>query len=135
MNQMNLDKIDFELFCFNVRGLAKNSNLLELLKSLPIVKSSNNFLITLQETKINYLKEEHKKTLRFHKLKYFLVTACAASGGLITLYPEHLADDLSVICKTTSCLALYSEQMQTYFLNAYVNPKDISGAHLQKSTT
>ena len=43
MNQMNPDKIEIELFRFNVRGLAKNSKLLEFLKSLPIVKNFNNF--------------------------------------------------------------------------------------------
>ena len=37
------------------------------------------------------------------------------------------------MCKTNSCLALYSSKTKTYFLNTYVNPKDIRSSHLQKS--
>ena len=124
--------MDFELFSSNVRGMTRTSKLKGLLKIAIKHKISNKYVIMLQETKLNCLKEEHRKIISFHKMKFEFVPADATSGGHIFLL-EHLKDDFIALCKTNSCLAIYNPEMQLYLLNVYVNPKDTNGSHLQKS--
>ena len=59
--------MDIELSCYNVRGFAKTSKLLDLSQIILNAKSSNNFMIMWQETKIGNMKEEQKKVLQVHK--------------------------------------------------------------------
>ena len=79
-----------DCFSCNVRGLKNPERLVEICDIVKNTSKSKHNIITLQETKIQNLKEEHRRVLKSLKLAYDIVPARGTAGGLLTLFPESL---------------------------------------------
>ena len=111
-----------DCFSCNVRGLKNPERLVEICELVRNKSKSKNNIITIQETKIQNLKEEHKRVLKNFKLAYDIVPARGTAGGLLTQFPESLT--VKPVIKTDNVLALALNQNGPIICNVYINPKD-----------
>ena len=111
-----------DCFSCNVRGLKNPERLVEICDIAKNKSKSKNNIISIQETKIQNLKEEHKRVLKNFKLTYEIVPARGTAGGLLTLFPESL--NVKPVIKTDNVLALALNQKGPIICNVYINPKD-----------
>ena len=93
-----------EVFCVNIRRLSNTTKLNQICDIIKSLKKTSSYCLLIQGTKFTRLKIEHEKVLKHYKTKYELVPAIMMSGGLLTLTPETLKDQ--VCLKTPSCLAI-----------------------------
>ena len=111
-----------DCFSYNVRGLKSPERLVEICDNVRNTSNSKNDIITIQETNIQNLKEEHKRVLKNFKLAYDIVPARGLAGGLMTVFPESLT--VKPVVKTDNVLALALNQNGPIICNVYINPKD-----------
>ena len=111
-----------DCFSCNVRGLKNPERSVEICDIVKNASKSKNNIITIQETKIQNLKEEHERVLKNFKLAYDIVPARGTAGGLLTLFPESLT--VKPVIKTDNVLALALNQNGPIICNVYINPKD-----------
>ena len=118
----NFSAQSVDCFSCNVRGLQNPGRLVEICNIVKNESKSKNKIITIQETKIQKLEEEHIKVLDKYNLKAEFVPARGTAGGLLTLFSKNL--EMESVIKTEYVLALTIKPNGPTFCNVYINPKD-----------
>ena len=128
---VRMDKT-FDLFFFNVRGLAsQKAKLIEICNLTKKLSKNKKYFVLLQETKLEKMKEELNKILKYHNLEYVMTPAYQNSGGLLILFPKKA--NIEVLGKTRCSLVVFDKESKIVIMNLYINPKDYSLETLKAS--
>jgi len=122
----------FDLFSFNVRGLSsQKAKLIEICNLTKKLSKNKKYFVLLQETKLEKMKEELNKILKYHNLEYVMTPAYQNSGGLLILFPKN--SNIEVLGKTRCSLVVFDKESKIVIMNIYINPKDYSLEMLKAS--
>lgn len=119
----------FDIFSLNCRGLNSPTRLIEICALVKQRKCYNNFLIALQETKLESIKTEHRRIIDHEGLTVLHVPSVGNSGGLMYLTPKEIM--VKIIHSEKNYSAIHIEEMNITIINCYVTPRDIELSELK----
>ena len=113
------------VFSINIAGVGSDEKLHYTIQNCKTLSKGEDFILLIQESKIQYFKQSQLNILERFKLNYYLSPAVSRSGGLITLWSKTLGKT-QCLTDSESFTSLLFPTLHIKVINVYLNYHDFA---------
>ena len=113
------------VFSINIAGVGSDEKLHYTIQNCKILSKGEDFILLIQESKIQDFKQSQLNILERFKLNYYLSPAVNRSGGLITLWSKTLGKT-QCLTDSESFTSLLFPTLHIKVINVYLNYHDFA---------